>query len=66
VGFVTVLFCLPQVSPVTIDSFNYSVIVLAGMLTTAWLLWITKGRRTYKIPHVGNTATHERVMGDMV
>ncbi|MCG7202353.1 amino acid permease [Streptomyces arenae] len=66
VGFVTVLFCLPQVSPVTIHSFNYSVVVFVGMLLAAWVLWVTKGRRTYTIPQVGNTATHERVMGDMV
>lgn len=48
--FVTVLFCLPQVSPITTDSFNYAGVALFAVLVLAWVLWLTRGRRHYKIP----------------
>lgn len=54
---VTVLFCLPQVSPITATSFNYAGVALVAVLVLAWVLWITKGRRSYKIPYTsGATA----------
>lgn len=37
--FVTVLFCLPQRSPVTVDSFNYAPIALIAVLLLATLRW---------------------------
>ncbi|MFC8671489.1 amino acid permease [Streptomyces griseorubiginosus] len=66
VGFVTVLFCLPQVSPITTSSFNYAGVALIAVLTLAWILWITQGRRNYRIPTLGNTATHASLSEDMV
>ncbi|MEV7393959.1 amino acid permease [Streptomyces sp. NPDC091215] len=66
VAFVTVLFCLPQVSPVTVDTFNYAPIVLVLVLLAAWILWATKGRRTYKIPDVGNAAAHAALSDEVV
>ncbi|MFJ1975491.1 amino acid permease [Streptomyces sp. NPDC087903] len=66
VGFVTVLFCLPQVSPITATSFNYAGVALIAVLTLAWLLWITKGRRTYRIPAVGFTASRTPLAEDVV
>ncbi|MFJ2646738.1 amino acid permease [Streptomyces sp. NPDC087420] len=39
VTFCTVLFCLPQSYPVTIDTMNYAVVTLAGALLLATAYW---------------------------
>jgi amino acid permease (GABA permease) len=49
VVLVTVLFCLPQKSPVDIDSMNYAVIALAAVLVLASIWWYV-ARRTYSTP----------------
>ncbi|MET7794630.1 amino acid permease, partial [Micrococcus luteus] len=66
VVFVTVLFCLPQVSPITSDSFNYAGVALLAVLVLAWVLWLTRGRRHYKIPTLGSTAEHTALAEDVV
>ena len=63
VAFITVVFCLPQVSPVTKDSFNYAPVALAAVLILATLGWATRGRRTYRIPEYG-TAKERAQMGE--
>ncbi|MFC8350343.1 amino acid permease [Streptomyces sp. NPDC057280] len=55
VGFVTVLFCLPQTRPegdalVSVDSFNYAPIALVSVLVLAWISWRFKGKRSYEVP----------------
>ncbi|MBK6012617.1 amino acid permease [Streptomyces sp. MBT53] len=55
VGFVTVLFCLPQNRPeggglVSVDTFNYASIALVSVLALAWISWRFKGRRSYEVP----------------
>lgn len=55
VGFVTVLFCLPQTRPeggglVSVDTFNYASIALVSVLALAWISWRFKGRRSYEVP----------------
>ncbi|MGW3984967.1 amino acid permease [Streptomyces mirabilis] len=64
--FVTALFCLPQVSPITTDSFNYAGVALLAVLVLAWVLWLTRGRRHYKIPTLGSTAEHTALAEDVV
>lgn len=49
VGLVTVLFCLPQKSPVTVDSMNYAVIALVVVLVLATAWWYV-ARRSYGTP----------------
>ncbi|MEU6892392.1 amino acid permease [Streptomyces sp. NPDC046557] len=49
VAVVTVLFCLPQKSPVTIDSMNYAVYALAVVLILASVWW-SVARRSYGTP----------------
>ncbi|WAU79973.1 amino acid permease [Streptomyces sp. Qhu-G9] len=59
VGYVcvlTVFFCLPQSSPVTVETFNYAGVTLVAVLLLSWLTWITKGRRSYRIPTLGSEA----------
>ncbi|MCX4751164.1 amino acid permease [Kitasatospora sp. NBC_01287] len=49
VACVTLLFCLPQVSPVTVDSFNYAGIALVVVLVGAEVSYRVAGPR-YSIP----------------
>ncbi|MDX3523349.1 amino acid permease [Streptomyces scabiei] len=66
VAVITVIFCLPQVSPITAESFNYAGITLAVALLLAWLTWITRGRRTYQVPALGNTAQQADMANEVV
>ncbi|MEW1719745.1 amino acid permease [Streptomyces sp. NPDC093109] len=68
VGCVTVLFCLPQVSPVTVDSFNYAPLALLAVLVLAAVLWAVRGHRHYGIPAHGayGTATERAQMAQDV
>ncbi|WP_369191264.1 amino acid permease [Streptomyces sp. R08] len=49
VACVTVLFCLPQSTPVTVDSMNYASIALAVVLILASVWWYV-ARRSYGTP----------------
>jgi amino acid transporter len=66
VGFVTVLFCLPAVSPVTVDTFNYAPLALLSVLALAAVLWATRGRRSYGIPEYGTAREREQMGQDLV
>jgi hypothetical protein len=62
--FVTVLFCLPQKSPVTVDTFNYAPIALVIVLALATIWWFM-ARRSYTTPEaVGaeKTALEDQVV----
>ncbi|MQY15060.1 hypothetical protein SRB5_52370 [Streptomyces sp. RB5] len=50
VAAITVVFCLPQVSPVTAKSFNYASVALVVVLLLATITWWAAGRRSYKTP----------------
>lgn len=50
VAVITVIFCLPQASPVTVDTFNYASVALAAVLLLATASWWVAGRRSYKAP----------------
>ncbi|MFF7352121.1 amino acid permease [Streptomyces filipinensis] len=49
VACVTVLFCLPQTSPVTVDTMNYASVALAVVLVLASVWWYV-ARRSYGTP----------------
>ncbi|MET8980967.1 amino acid permease [Streptomyces sp. NPDC004539] len=49
VVFVTLLFCLPQTAPVSVDTFNYAPVALLVVLVLAWAWWHKQGS-TYKVP----------------
>jgi amino acid transporter len=66
VALITVVFCLPQVSPVTEDSFNYAPVALVAMLVLATIGWLTWGRRTYGIPEYGTEGELEQMRRDLV
>ncbi|WP_432014893.1 amino acid permease [Streptomyces cucumeris] len=58
VACVTVLFCLPQSSPVTVDSMNYASIALAVVLLLATVWWFI-ARRSYQTPTGYGTAREQ-------
>jgi hypothetical protein len=45
-----VLFCLPQSTPITIDTFNYAPVALLAVLGLATVWWRVAGRRAYTTP----------------
>ncbi|MEU6245677.1 amino acid permease [Streptomyces sp. NPDC047024] len=63
VAIVTVLFCLPQTSPINVDTFNYAPVAGIVALLGAWVWWRVSGRHNYKIPTVPVTtgSTYDRV-----
>ncbi|MFM9760778.1 amino acid permease [Streptomyces scabiei] len=66
VAFITVVFCLPQVSPVTKDSFNYAPVALVAVLILATIGWVTRGRRDYGIPAYGTEGERQQMAEDVV
>jgi amino acid transporter len=66
VAVLTVVFCLPQTSPITTQSFNYAGIALLAVLLLAWITWVTKGKRDYKVPPLGSPAQNAAFAGDVL
>ncbi|MFG2331676.1 amino acid permease [Streptomyces sp. NPDC048604] len=58
VACVTVLFCLPQRSPVTVESMNYAVVALAVVLALATVWWYV-ARRSYGTPQAYGSAREQ-------
>jgi amino acid permease (GABA permease) len=55
VAIITVLFMLPQVSPITWTSFNYAVIAVAAVLGFAGIWWLVSARNWFTGPRVQGT-----------
>ncbi len=56
VVFISILFMLPQVSPVTIETFNYAPVAVLVVLLFAGVWWVASARKWYKGPKVQGTA----------
>src|SRR5215204_4641157 len=52
VAFITVLFMLPQVSPVTAETFNYTPIAVLAVLGFAGIWWLVSARHWFTGPKV--------------
>lgn len=65
-AFITLVFCLPQTSPITVQSMNYAGITLLVVLGLAWLMWITRGRHNYRLPAARNTGQQTVLSQDVV
>jgi amino acid permease (GABA permease) len=50
VGIICVLFVLPTASPITVTTFNYTIVAVAVVLFAAWLWWILSARRWFTGP----------------
>ncbi|MFG2794143.1 amino acid permease [Streptomyces sp. NPDC048419] len=59
VAVITLVFCLPQSTPITPASFNYAGLSLVVALGLAWGTWLTRGRRDYQL-----TAAHTAQPGE--
>ncbi|EME47253.1 hypothetical protein DOTSEDRAFT_69259 [Dothistroma septosporum NZE10] len=50
--FVTIIFIMPTVRPVTAENMNYAIVYLAGILAFAAAYWFISGRKFYTGPVV--------------
>ncbi len=55
--FSSVLFLLPQTSPVTAANFNYAPVALGAVLLVAGVWWLVTARTSYKPVMYGDPAT---------
>jgi hypothetical protein len=69
VCFITVLFMLPQSSPVTVNSFNYAPVAVLVVLGFAGIWWLVSARRWFIGPRVQGSpeelAAIERELGSV-
>jgi amino acid permease (GABA permease) len=57
IGFIAILFCLPQVAPgTTLTTFNYSIIAVAVVLLYAGGYWFLSAKNWFKGPKVQGSA----------
>ncbi len=56
VGIITILFMLPQASPITWLTFNYAVVAVAVVLGFAWIYWMVSAKNWFTGPKVQGTA----------
>ncbi len=55
VGIITILFMLPQASPITWLTFNYAVVAVAVVLGFAWIYWLVSAKNWFTGPKVQGT-----------
>ncbi|WP_329025366.1 amino acid permease [Streptomyces sp. NBC_00690] len=65
VAFVTVLFLLPQSSPVTVDTMNYASVALVTVLTLATVWWFV-ARGSYGTPKAYGSAREQAELEDQI
>jgi amino acid permease (GABA permease) len=69
VAFITILFVLPPASPITLASFNYSIVAVAVVVLFAGGYWMLSARNWFKGPRVQGTAEElaaiERELGEV-
>ncbi|MFI6284071.1 amino acid permease [Streptomyces sp. NPDC051018] len=65
VAVVTVLFLLPQSSPMTVGTMNYSLIALVAVLTLATVWWFA-ARRCYGTPQAYGSARERAELTDQI
>jgi amino acid transporter len=56
VVFITILFMLPQVNPITWSTFNYAVVAVLVVLGFAGIYWLVSARNWFKGPKVQGSA----------
>jgi amino acid transporter len=55
VVIITILFMLPQLSPITLATFNYTVVAVAVVLGFAGIWWLVSAHKWFKGPKVQGT-----------
>jgi amino acid transporter len=56
IAFIAILFVLPQVYPITLTTFNYSIVAVAVVLVGTGIWWMVSARHWFKGPKVQGTA----------
>jgi hypothetical protein len=56
VVFITVLFMLPTVNPITWDNFNYTVFAVVAVIGFAGVYWLVSARKWFTGPRVQGSA----------
>ena len=57
VAFICVLFVLPPASPITLKTFNYTIIAVGIVILGAWLWWVLSAKNWFTGPkHIANVA----------
>jgi amino acid transporter len=56
VAFISVLFMLPTASPITVRTFNYTVVAVVAVLGFATIYWVVSARHWFKGPKVQGSA----------
>ena len=56
VVFICIVFLLPQWSPITVKTFNYSPVMVAAVIGFAGIYWLVSARKWFKGPKVQGTA----------
>ena len=57
VAFICVLFVLPPASPITLKTFNYTIIAVGIVIIGAWLWWTLSAKNWFTGPkHIANVA----------
>ncbi|MGW2835604.1 amino acid permease [Streptomyces sp. NPDC001286] len=64
VAVITIVFCLPQSTPITADSFNYAGVTLLAALMLAWSTWITRGKRDYQLTAAATAQPGEAMLSE--
>ncbi|HEY4852631.1 MAG TPA: amino acid permease [Streptosporangiaceae bacterium] len=54
--FITILFMLPTVSPITVANFNYTVVAVVAVVGFAGIWWLVSARNWFTGPRVQGTA----------
>ena len=69
VAFITILFVLPPASPITLASFNYSIVAVGVVVLFAGGYWVLSARNWFKGPKAQGTpeqlAAIERELGEV-
>ncbi|MGW3135022.1 amino acid permease [Streptomyces sp. NPDC001139] len=64
VAVITVVFCLPQSTPITAESFNYAGVTLLVALLLAWVTWMTRGKRDYQLTAAATAQPGEAMLSE--
>jgi hypothetical protein len=54
--FITILFMLPTVSPISVSNFNYTIVAVLVVLGFASIYWAVSARKWFKGPRVQGSA----------
>ncbi len=53
--FITILFMLPTVSPITVGTFNYTIVAVVAVIGFAGIYWLVSARKWFTGPRVQGT-----------